>query len=87
MKRIDIYYGGSHYSVGGRKVEDLRNEIEVGLTTGTHWLVVNDGEGMKREAQLLLTPGVPLAIVPIPEEESDLAPDRVWSDGGPPLPN
>ncbi len=42
---------------------------------------------MKREAQLLLTPGVPLAIVPIPDEESELAPDRVWSDGGPPLPN
>jgi hypothetical protein len=54
---------------------------------GTHWLKVNDGEGMSRAAHLLLTPGVPLAIVPIPDEQPELAPDAVWSEGGPPLPN
>jgi hypothetical protein len=87
MKRIDIYYGGEHYSVGGRRLEDLRNEIETGLLMGTHWLKVNDGEGMSRAAHLLLTPGVPLAIVPIPDEQPELAPDAVWSEGGPPLPS
>lgn len=87
MKRIDIYYGGEHYSVGDRRYEDLRNEIETGLLMGTHWLTVNDGEGMTRPAHLLLTPGVPLAIVPIPDEVPDLAPETVWSAGGPPLPS
>ncbi|MBW9093763.1 hypothetical protein JNB62_08725 [Microbacterium jejuense] len=85
MKRIDIYYGGEHYSVGGRLFEDLRQEVQSGLATGTHWLEVNDGEGMMRTAYLLLTAGVPLAIVPIPDEIPGRGADAVWSDGGPPV--
>lgn len=34
---------------------------------------------------LLLTPGVPLAVIPIPDELPSPAPDAVWSEGGPPL--
>ena len=85
MKRIDIYYGGEHYSVGGRPLDDLRQEVETGLAAGTHWLEVNDGEGMRRTAYLLLTSGVPLAIVPIPDESPGQGADAVWSDGGPPV--
>jgi hypothetical protein len=84
MMRIDIYYGGDHYSVGGRQLDDLKREIETGLDGGSHWLEVNDGEGMMRVAHLLLTPGVPLAIVPIPHENG-VEPDAVWTDGGPPV--
>lgn len=69
MKRIDIYYGGDHFSVGGRRLDDMKREIESGLAGGAHWLEVNDGEGMKRTAFLLITPGVPLAIVPVPGED------------------
>ena len=85
MKRIDIYYGGEHYSVGGRRFEDLRAEVEAGLATGLYWLEVNDGEGEMRAAHLLLTPGVPLALIPIPDELPLPGPDAVWSEGGPPL--
>ncbi|MGN6220829.1 MAG: hypothetical protein ACTHNQ_15110 [Microbacterium sp.] len=88
MKRIDIYYGGEHYSVGGRRFDELRQEIERGLEHGRYWLEVNDGEGMMRTAFLMLTVGVPLAIVPIPDDVpdvSELTPDAVWSEGGPPL--
>ena len=85
MKRIDIYYGGEHYSVGGRKLEDLREEVEAGLASGLYWLEVNDGEGMMRAAHLLLTPGVSLAIVPIPDEAPLREADEVWSEGGPPV--
>ncbi len=66
MKRIDIHYGGDQYSVGGRRLEDLLEEI-----TGSeepHWVKVNDGEGAPRTAYLLIAPGVPIAIIPIPEE-------------------
>lgn len=70
MKRIDIYYGGEHYSVGGRDFEELRDEIAAGVSSGMHWLEVNDGEGAFRSAFLLLSPGVPLAMVPIPDEAS-----------------
>lgn len=68
MKRIDIYYGGEHYSIGGRDLEDVTHEIAEGVTAGPRWLEVNDGEGEARTAYLLLVAGVPLAVVPIPDE-------------------
>lgn len=73
MKRIDIVYGGEHYSVGGRDLAELRSEIEKGLRSGIHWLEVNDGEGATRTAYLALTPGTPIAVVPIPDSESSAA--------------
>lgn len=73
MKRIDIFYGGEHYSVGGRDLGELQREIAQGLGTGgAHWLEVNDGEGAPRLAYLLITPGVQLSIVPIPEPAVDV---------------
>lgn len=68
MKRIDIHYGGQLYSVGGRSLEELEREIVDGLTGGAHWLVVNDGEGQRRDAHLLITPGTDIALIPIPDE-------------------
>ncbi|MEU1972822.1 hypothetical protein ABZ477_14290 [Microbacterium sp. NPDC019599] len=81
MKRIDIYYGGEHYSVGGRRLDDLQREIESGLRAGVHWLEVNDGEGMRRPALLMLTPGVELAVVPIPDNEAEIVGDS-WDPAG-----
>ena len=77
MKRIDIQYGGDRYSVGGRPLEDLQDEIAVGLASGVHWLEVNEGEGSRRQAFLLLTPGVPLSVVPIPDTLDESGGD-VW---------
>ncbi|WP_345801423.1 hypothetical protein AAIB33_18490 [Microbacterium sp. AZCO] len=78
MKRIDIIYGGHSYSVGGRELDEIQNEIVTGLANGHHWLKVNDGEGMKRDAFLLITPGSNVSLVPIPSEvpgfEHDLTP-------------
>ena len=84
MKRIDIYYGGEHYSVGGRRFEDLREEIEAGMIAGPYWLEVNDGEGQMRAAHLLLTPGVQLAIVPVPDEDPGPSSDGASSAAGTP---
>ena len=55
MKRIDIIYGGEHYSVGGRDLESLRAEIEEQLASGgVGWITVNDGEGaLMRRAGLM----------------------------------
>jgi hypothetical protein len=68
MKRIDIYYGGEHYSIGGREVDEVSHEIVEGIASAPGWLEVNDGEGDARTAYLLLSPGVPLALVPIPDD-------------------
>lgn len=69
MKRIDIHYGGQIYSIGGREPADLIEEIETGIIADEpRWLVVNDGEGSARPALLLLTRGVAIGVVPIPDE-------------------
>ncbi|WP_426715326.1 hypothetical protein [Campylobacter coli] len=68
MKRIDIYYGGERYSVGQRTLADVQSDIEAAMTSGAPaWVQVNDGDGAPRTAYLLITPGVPIAVIPIPE--------------------
>ena len=81
MKRIDIHYGGERYSVGGRDVEGVLTEIEQGLGGSGHWLEVNDGDGAPRTAYLLITPGVPVAIVPVPDESVHAHADSSGTDG------
>jgi hypothetical protein len=72
MKRINIIYGGQNYTVSDRELDDLKNEIAVALSTsGLAWLTVNYGEGRRREAHLLVTPGADLALVPIPSADYD----------------
>lgn len=68
MKRIDIYYGGERYSVGQRELAEVQADIEAALSSsGPAWIQVNDGDGAPRTAYLLITPGVPVAVIPIPE--------------------
>ncbi|AZS42921.1 hypothetical protein BWL13_00462 [Microbacterium oleivorans] len=67
MARIDISYGGQRYSVGNRTLEELHREIRQGARDGQYWLAVNDGEGSVSPAYLFITPGVPIAVIPVPE--------------------
>ncbi|WP_405371889.1 MULTISPECIES: hypothetical protein [unclassified Microbacterium] len=69
MKRIDISYGGQWYSIGNRSFDEVRDEISAGLRAGHLWLEVNDGDGQPRPAFLSISPGVPLALVPLPEQQ------------------
>jgi len=76
MKRIHLYYDGFIYSVAGRELDELKSEIEQALTSGSpHWLKVNHGEGTLREAQLLIAPGVGLALSPMEAELEDRVPE------------
>ncbi len=70
MKRIDIEYGGRHFSVGNRDVDDILIEIADGVRDGPRWLRVNDGEGLPHEALLLLAPGIPVAVIPVAPDDS-----------------
>jgi hypothetical protein len=77
MKRIDIHYGGQLYSVGDRDIDALLAEVVEGMQRGGTWLKVNDGEGARRDAFLLLGPGVPIGVIPIP---GDRGPDVTETD-------
>ncbi|WP_036317699.1 hypothetical protein [Microbacterium sp. B24] len=67
MKRIDVHYGGNLYSVGGRALAEVQHEVERAAASGG-WLLVNDGEGARRDAYLWVAAGVPIALVPIPDD-------------------
>jgi len=71
MKRIDIHYGGELYSIGDTSFEDMQQAVDDAVAAGHGWIEVNDGEGAPRTAHLLITPGVPIALIPIPEPPAD----------------
>lgn len=72
MKRIDLFYGGLRYTIADREPADLKLEIADALTSGTpYWLAVNHGEGTLHEAELLITPGVDLAVMGLDPEVQD----------------
>ena len=75
MKRVNIMYGGNQYSVGQADVDAIKREIEAAHAAGgAHWIVVNYGEGRPQPAELLVGPGIPISLIPIP---GDPAPDEV----------
>lgn len=64
MNRIDIIYGGKPYSLGGRTVESIQEEIGAAVASGSpYWLRVNSGEGRIEDAYILIAPGIPFALV------------------------
>jgi len=64
VNRIDIVYGGRPYSLGGRTVTSIQEELATALASGRpYWLRVNSGEGRIEDAYLLICPGIPIALV------------------------
>jgi hypothetical protein len=66
VKRITIAYGGIPYTVADSDVDELKNQILTVHTSGTPmWLRVNHGEGSYRETDLLIAPGISVAVTGI----------------------
>ena len=59
--------------MGQRDLDELRDLIAEGHAAGGMWLLVNEGEGTRRDAYLWIAPGISIALVPIPGD----------ADGGP----
>jgi hypothetical protein len=68
VKRIDIEYGGQMYRSGQHDLGELQAEIADGVRSGSYWLLVADGEGQGNDAYLHLSAGVPIVLIPIPDE-------------------
>jgi hypothetical protein len=74
MKRVNILYDGAQYSVGQADVEAIKAEIEQAHVAGrARWITVNFGEGRPQPADLLVGPGIPVSIVPIPSDDVPVA--------------
>ena len=66
MKRLEVAYGGGRYSIPNRELAEVQDEIAEAITSGTpHWLQANSGEGILEPAYLLITSGVPIAVVDV----------------------
>ncbi|WP_382303732.1 hypothetical protein [Herbiconiux sp. UC225_62] len=70
MKRINILYDGKQYSVSGRDVDEMKEEIRAAVESAVPtWLEVNVGEGKYKRADILLSPGVTIAVVGIDADD------------------
>lgn len=69
MKRIAIIYGGREFSIGQQDFDRMKAEVEAAHRDGRSvWVRVNYGEGRPQPADLLVGPGIPIALLPIPDE-------------------
>jgi hypothetical protein len=70
VNRVNIMYGGAQYSVGQADVEAIKSAIEEAYATNSaRWITVNYGEGRPQPADLLVGPGIPVSIIPIPSDD------------------
>ena len=71
MKRIGIFYGGRIFSIGEEDYERMKAEIEEAHRGGggPTWITVNYGEGRPQPAELLVGPGIAIALMPVPDEQ------------------
>jgi hypothetical protein len=66
VKRINISYGGEHYTIADSDPDDVKEQINQALIAGKpFWLRVNHGEGTVRAADILITAGTAISIVGI----------------------
>jgi hypothetical protein len=72
MRRVDIAYGGNHYSLPRTTVEDVKRTIEEALAAPEpQWLTVNFGEGKPQPVEILIRPGIPLALAQVSTEDNE----------------
>ncbi|QHC57278.1 hypothetical protein [Rathayibacter sp. VKM Ac-2760] len=66
MKRVEIIYGGTSYSLHDTTAEIVREKVEKALDgSASLWLTVNQGEGKPRETSILITPGVAFSVADV----------------------
>lgn len=63
MKRVSITYGGVDYTVADVDLDEVKAQIAGAVSAREpFWLRVNHGEGSYRATDLLIAPGVAIAV-------------------------
>jgi hypothetical protein len=71
MKRVEIGYQGSSYTLPDTTAQHVRRTIEHGLAEGRpFWLRVNFGEGKPQPVDLLLGTGVGITVADLNVDET-----------------
>jgi len=66
VKRVEIIYGGTPYSLSDTSAAEVRADVERALDgESSRWLVVNQGEGEPRKTAILITPGVAFSVADV----------------------
>ena len=66
MKRIYITYGGIEYTIAHADLDEVKVTVLNAHLSGTPvWLRVNHGEGTYLETDLLIAPGISVAVTGI----------------------
>lgn len=69
MGTLEIVYAGSPFRIVGRSLEEVQQQIAITLASGnTGWLEAYDGYGSRSPFQLLIAPGVPLALCAVGDD-------------------
>jgi hypothetical protein len=69
LNRITIAYGGNLYTVADSDVDELKTQTLAVHTSGTlTWHSVNHAEGSYRKTDLLIAPGISVALTEIDAE-------------------
>lgn len=72
MRRVDITYGGTTYSLPRTTVEEVKRTIEDAFAaTGPQWLTVNFGEGKPQPVEILINSEVPIALSQVSTEDDE----------------
>jgi hypothetical protein len=83
MKRIGIIYAGRDFSIGESDFERMRETIDAAQRTGVAtWITVNHGEGRPQPAELLVGPGIPIVLMPIPADAPTTGEPEEFADAG-----
>ena len=63
MMRTTILYDGAEYVVA-RTAAEVRADLDQILETGKPgWIVVNHGRGKLQQAEILVSPGIPISLI------------------------
>ena len=74
MRRLDIIYNGSPYTVSNRTVQEFQADVDAALASPSpQWLTVNHGEGRLNSALILITPFTSLTIITNDFDEANAA--------------
>jgi hypothetical protein len=79
---MEILYDGVQYSVGQENSDAIKAAITAAATGQASWITVNRGEGRPQPAELLIGPGIHVALLPVsPDDEQSGATSTAPQEG------